>query len=420
MGSSQSTAACSGADATECTHYFLLLVIGALGSLGSLIGTIILLKKRCQNRGVVEEATENTNNAFVLNNDMEGIELFQQPSLVQYRLTPFEELQYHEKHTLGSNECKTAAVKPKRSMLFFHCPAGLRSLNRRSNSFLNSPNSTYTLLTRHTNECETEDEEDGDHVCFERFDQLDPISEDLQSISTYQEIIDSVHSTSNTTQNLRSPLQACSVNEYETVTVRKRRQDFIAEDTELSKIKNLFSFEGTEDMRSPNSLWKDRLDGTNIIHTAISLKEGGRASGTSSSFIPHQAEDSERRFQSRNFATKSDTVLEKENKQPQNVFGQCQKPSVTRNERNEELITSRKATIHRPMVNRQVKVVSHHLENQHSPNNHNRKSLRCENDGRVPRTPSSPQCSSETVLSTDSTGRFAFSTTPMEMDWNTE
>ncbi|GAA50906.1 hypothetical protein CLF_105205 [Clonorchis sinensis] len=297
---------------------------------------------------------------------------------------------------------------------------GLRSLNRRSNSFLNSPNSTYTLLTRHTNECETEDEEDGDHVCFERFDQLDPISEDLQSISTYQEIIDSVHSTSNTTQNLRSPLQACSVNEYETVTVRKRRQDFIAEDTELSKIKNLFSFEGTEDMRSPNSLWKDRLDGTNIIHTAISLKEGGRASGTSSSFIPHQAEDSERRFQSRNFATKSDTVLEKENKQPQNVFGQCQKPSVTRNERNEELITSRKATIHRPMVNRQVKVVSHHLENQHSPNNHNRKSLRCENDGRVPRTPSSPQCSSETVLSTDSTGRFAFSTTPMEMDWNTE
>ncbi|TGZ67362.1 hypothetical protein CRM22_004853 [Opisthorchis felineus] len=417
MGSSQSTAACSGADTTECTHYFLLLVIGALGSLGSLIGTIILLKKRCQNRRG-HEVADNTNNALVLNNDMEGIELFQQPSLVQYRLTPFEELQYHQKHTLGSNDRKTVAIKPRRSMLFFHCPAGLQSLNRRSNSFFNSPNSTYTLLRRQTNECETKDEEDDDHVCFERFDQLDPISEDLQSISIYQEIIDSVHPTSGATQNLRLPLQAWSVNEYEPVKVRNRKQDFIAEDTELSKIKNLFSVEGTEEMRRPNSLWKDRLDGTNIIHTAISLKEGGRASRTIS-LTPQQAEDSEWRFQSKNFASKAGNVLEKENKQPQNIFGQCQKPSITRNERNEELITSRKATIRQPMVNRQVEVVSQHLENQHPPNNDYRESLQCDNDGRVPRTPSSPQCSSETVLSTNSTGRFAFSTTPMEVDWNT-
>ncbi|CAH8458366.1 unnamed protein product [Dicrocoelium dendriticum] len=90
-------------------------------------------------------------------------------------------------------------VKTEKPMLFFHCPAGLRSTQKIRQSSLLKNNGAKCLSSYHGQVDDsdqetlfTELESEGEHICFENFRQLEIDTSRPDCIQAYKKIIESV------------------------------------------------------------------------------------------------------------------------------------------------------------------------------------------------------------------------------------
>ncbi|CAL8099772.1 unnamed protein product [Calicophoron daubneyi] len=122
----------------------------------------------------------------------------------QESLSSFEELDYHKKHTKRSTMVKEKPFSLTNSLLFFHCPPAIQSIqDELKKSKAKIGNYFYHPLTQVPDSSDEQDDDkaevtEEEHVCFERVKQSDPLNLGAEQSLTYREIIHSAETDGNT------------------------------------------------------------------------------------------------------------------------------------------------------------------------------------------------------------------------------